>query len=341
MMGLEVKLKRTQSAPTTRKNSTTLQARSLKRVDFPSDWISHNIGYDSLKSHLKEFEERKKSCQGKSEDTELDTWEHSFVIRLNGETSKINIFYEERHNECVEGLRQIETDISSLCSRKSIDCIQSWHEFLNRYCEGIKVLESGQTNPAEFISFMEAQLIKMAEKPINQTMLNTLKRLVLIHKLSLQLRKYALFNLSEFKKLLKKHDKKARVSISTEWMQKLQQERFCVYDSFEKTVAITKSLIRSQTPIVDDFSCAICLDLLCKPVTIRCGHKFCKDCLIMVSSSNYNFCPMCRTEQELHPSNYVEDKQLKVYLKQYFPLEYKTKKKEHKTAQRKARCHIL
>ncbi len=46
---------------------------------------------------------------------ETSTWEHLFNVRLNSETNKINAFYEEKTNECEEGLRFAETEISSVC----------------------------------------------------------------------------------------------------------------------------------------------------------------------------------------------------------------------------------
>jgi len=337
---IEVKLNRTQPRNAT-KQKQLLRHTQKQRQDFPVDWNSHNVGYDSLKYHLREFKERKKLFEGKGDGTpnDIDAWEQSFSVRLTSETTKINSFYEERYNECVEGLRHVENELSSVCSLKSIESIRAWHEFINCYNEGIKALESGQDTPLEFISYLEAQLLRMAEHPIDQSMLNALKRLVLVHKLSLQLKKFALFNVTEFKKLLKKHDQTTKTSISTEWIHKLQQERFCASESFDKTVAITKGLIHSRAPTVDDFSCAICLGLLCKPVSIRCGHRFCKDCLTIVSTT-YNFCPMCRMEQDLTPSNYIPEKQLKSYLKQYFPAEYRVKRTEITTAKKKKRCII-
>jgi len=343
MSFIEVKLNRSQSRSKTltlKKSQSRTRTRKptlpRQRQDFPGEWCNHSVGYDSLKYHLRDYK-RKKLFEGKNEDT--DTWEHSFSLRLNTEATKINAFYEERHNECVEGLRHVQKELSTTCSLKSVESIRAWHEFTNHYKVGVTSLELGQT-PFEFVSFLESQLVKMAGRPVDPGLLNTLKKLILIHKLALQLKKFALFNQTEFKKLLKRHDKITRISISTEWMYKLQQEKFIVCDNFEKTVAITKTFMDSLAPKADDFSCAICLGLLRKPVSIRCGHRFCKDCLTEVAAS-YNFCPMCRMEQDLHAGNFIPEKQLKSYLKQYFPEEYKVKKEEHTTAGKKKECIIM
>ena len=42
-----------------------------------------------------------------------------------------------------------------------------------------------------------------------------------------------------------------------------------------------------------NLECLICLDLLCEPVSINCGHSFCKYCLFTYLKKNAN-CPMCR-----------------------------------------------
>lgn len=41
--------------------------------------------------------------------------------------------------------------------------------------------------------------------------------------------------------------------------------------------------------IPDFFTCAVCLDAFVEPLSLPCGHSFCKQCLMQVSQ-----CPMCR-----------------------------------------------
>ncbi|XP_013869299.1 E3 ubiquitin-protein ligase TRIM39-like [Austrofundulus limnaeus] len=53
----------------------------------------------------------------------------------------------------------------------------------------------------------------------------------------------------------------------------------------------------------DQFLCCICLDVFTEPVTIPCGHNFCKTCITQnwnVSSPRYQ-CPMCKKQFESRP----------------------------------------
>lgn len=331
-MKIEAKLKRTPSCKIDPQQSIP---------NFPVPWNLQCLTYGSLKLHVKEFKIRKQISEDENGEppNEIEAWEHSFSVRLTEEVKKVNTFYEERHNECLAGLKSIGTEIPLICTIKSIHATQIWHEFILFYTNKVKPLEAHQETPAQFLVALEGQILKIMEKATDAALPSILKRLLVIHKQALQLKSFAQFNIIGIKKLLQKHDKRAKISISTEWMDRIYHESFGTYSSFEKTVALTKDLTRSLVPSLDDYSCAICLGIMCEPVVIRCGHRFCEHCLIVVSST-CSFCPLCRTEQPLHPNNHTPDKPLKLYLKHYFPGEYKSTQREHKRTTRRKGCAI-
>ena len=46
--------------------------------------------------------------------------------------------------------------------------------------------------------------------------------------------------------------------------------------------------------LTQDLMCLVCHELLCKPVSLWCGHSFCQDCLNKWMLSSRQSCPSCR-----------------------------------------------
>ncbi|KAM9408777.1 E3 ubiquitin-protein ligase TRIM39-like isoform 1-T2 [Pholidichthys leucotaenia] len=60
------------------------------------------------------------------------------------------------------------------------------------------------------------------------------------------------------------------------------------------------------------FLCSICLDVFSDPVTIPCGHNFCKSCIQQHwSTTDHSQCPMCKkvfdTQPELHINTLISE----------------------------------
>lgn len=66
----------------------------------------------------------------------------------------------------------------------------------------------------------------------------------------------------------------------------------------------------------DSFTCSICLELLCKPMTLICGHNFCDKCISQEENSQ---CPSCRTVY-FKPTDH--NKVLESVIHKIFPSEY-------------------
>ncbi|XP_018428993.1 PREDICTED: E3 ubiquitin-protein ligase TRIM39-like [Nanorana parkeri] len=56
----------------------------------------------------------------------------------------------------------------------------------------------------------------------------------------------------------------------------------------------------------DELSCSICLNLYTEPVSLRCGHNFCRDCIVTAldtqEGSGVYTCPECREESVERPT---------------------------------------
>ncbi|XP_073492196.1 E3 ubiquitin/ISG15 ligase TRIM25-like [Aquarana catesbeiana] len=62
----------------------------------------------------------------------------------------------------------------------------------------------------------------------------------------------------------------------------------------------------ASAALEDELSCSICLNLYTEPVSLRCGHNFCRDCIVTAldtqEGSGVYSCPECREEDVERPT---------------------------------------
>ncbi|KAL5098432.1 hypothetical protein RYX36_002759 [Vicia faba] len=54
----------------------------------------------------------------------------------------------------------------------------------------------------------------------------------------------------------------------------------------------------------EEFTCAICLNVFFEPVTISCGHSFCRNCLLVATDKYKERCPICRQWIKISEENF-------------------------------------
>jgi len=52
--------------------------------------------------------------------------------------------------------------------------------------------------------------------------------------------------------------------------------------------------ILTSVPLLDDYLCPICFNIVWRPVKLRCQHVFCIRCLIVMQRDRNDHCPLCR-----------------------------------------------
>jgi len=128
-----------------------------------------------------------------------------------------------------------------------------------------------------------------------------------------QLRQFAVLNYLAIRKIVKKHDKRATEALDASLMAQLVEQPFCQGAGLVALVNATEALVLAAGPdfgLVDGehvwtqdilSNCTICLQRLCNPVALGCGHKYCYNCLVKAASFSLQACPLCRSEQVLDP----------------------------------------
>jgi len=74
--------------------------------------------------------------------------------------------------------------------------------------------------------------------------------------------------------------------------------------------------------------CSICLNMLAEPISIPCGHTFCRPCLVTAQQRSQKKCPICRAVCVVDASIQNENIQLSAILKTCFPQQYTERLKE-------------
>jgi len=88
--------------------------------------------------------------------------------------------------------------------------------------------------------------------------------------------------------------------------------------------------IETNTSLIDLtlFECGICLSMLVEPISIPCGHTFCRTCLVTALQRSQKKCPMCRAVCVIDAANQSESIHLAAILKTCFTKQYQERLKE-------------
>ena len=89
----------------------------------------------------------------------------------------------------------------------------------------------------------------------------------------------------------------------------------------ENSSSSTNTSLSSLTSILE---CQLCLNLICEPVSISCGHSFCKVCLAK-SLKHRKKCPICRAVCHTIPEIAQENIMIKGLCLATNPIEYQTR----------------
>jgi len=105
-----------------------------------------------------------------------------------------------------------------------------------------------------------------------------------------------------------------------------QDPATCALDLFEGSARPSHVEVPSaQLEVTDlqaaDVACSLCFEMLYDPLTPKCGHTFCRICLLRALDHN-DACPMCRTALPASLNRQSGDSTLATLLPEFWPAAY-------------------
>ena len=70
------------------------------------------------------------------------------------------------------------------------------------------------------------------------------------------------------------------------------QRKFSLRGGLEDTMA---NYVPSREELDKGLECTMCLNFLCAPRTLPCGHSFCEPCVLSWLRTGQRICPLCRS----------------------------------------------
>ncbi|CAD8165309.1 unnamed protein product [Paramecium octaurelia] len=98
---------------------------------------------------------------------------------------------------------------------------------------------------------------------------------------------------------LRQYQKYSRVMQCTTSFQGINQfiKAITSFDCKLKLDLTPDTIEKTLTNVLQQLDCVICYSSMTDPVSMKCGHSFCKACMVQDQSNNQKRCPICRMEQ--------------------------------------------
>mmetsp|Transcript_46074 Transcript_46074/g.144534 ORF Transcript_46074/g.144534 Transcript_46074/m.144534 type:complete len:738 (-) Transcript_46074:85-2298(-) len=263
------------------------------RAEATEQWADHYLDYKDLKHKLKAL----------VEDGAPAASEEKFRSAILAEIDKVDRFFLNQETE-------LYTEFRSLCQEAST----------------VKVDHSPERAAASKCKAGHLRLDALVSSLEGTSAGKMIQSLLQFSAKVDSLRKFVMLNSLAVIKITKKHDKQSAVQLRWEMIQHVHRRHFYSsrrFGSLITDVEVLASEVMHRVtlfkPLPESYSCPICLGLLCNPVVLSCGHRFCMKCVSAASYFCQTSCPVCRKEQILDLETIKVDTLLSHFLDRYFP----------------------
>ncbi|KND02731.1 uncharacterized protein SPPG_01814 [Spizellomyces punctatus DAOM BR117] len=257
--------------------------------------------------------------------------DHQFFHELATAVNSIAQFEDSLKTTFQSNLDTLSDYLSTAASPYNKD-MYAWRKVLAAYLEseiwlinGIKdrPVMSSREQLAAFERTARGSLQMTLKSSSSTAALNVFLRM---NREMLAMKQFDEINHTAVRKILKKHDKRTRLTASTGFARFLEEQSFFV-DNIARAIVFTiQERLVTVIPQPEDYSCPICQDVYWKPIRLVCGHVFCVRCLVKAQVRNVKNCPVCRHVDAVEKATAEQlDVARMNMIKLYFPKEVKRK----------------
>ncbi|KAI8992296.1 SPX domain-containing protein [Pilobolus umbonatus] len=239
---------------------------------------------------------------------------------------------------------QLESSMCKVASPTNKKDMYNWRKIFALYmdaqifqgnAESDRTFRSVERSKKQMTWFMN-QVVKMNTlvKLKTKESKSTFEHFIALNNELIRMRHYQMLNQTAIRKILKKHDKRSGLNASHNFGEIISTDLLFSPKLAIMVYATITDKLTTIIPQPEDYACPVCMCVAWRPIRLSCSHVFCVRCLIKAQRKGMNSCPMCRHPTAIKKATaYNLDEGLQNFLKMYFPLEIKAKKKDNEREQ--------
>lgn len=175
--------------------------------------------------------------------------------------------------------------------RTSVEAVERLQWF-QRQVEGLSLafkLAASRTAFARFLALNAELLQTLKFQELNRT---AIEKILKSQKIPLPASGYSADQSAEF-------DKRTCLGGGRALKSCLHSGRFLAENVAKDVCAELAIRVVACVPQSLDHQCPVCWDIFWTPIRLRCGHVFCRQCVVLMQKSHRGFCPLCRASSVL------------------------------------------
>ncbi|CAO3620315.1 unnamed protein product [Mucor hiemalis] len=320
-----------------RRNSTAVLVKELLRLtleerDNNQKTVNRNTG-----------EEKKHEKHLKSLVIELEHDDEFFKMLLEEleQAASLQDVTSERFKEDISTLESRMTKVASPAQKTDM---YNWRKIFAIYMDAqifqgtaesdrtFRSVERAKTQMGWFVEQLSKSnlLIKLRTKESK----HAFEQFIKLNTELITMKHYQVLNQTAIRKILKKHDKRSGLTASQSFPEVVSMDQLFSPKLAGILYATITSRLTTIIPQPEDYSCPVCMNVAWRPIRLACNHVFCVRCLIKAQKKGMHSCPLCRHPTAIKTATALNlDEGLQNFLKLYFPIEIKDKKRDNEREQ--------